>query len=450
MYRKTTHNGAVSRKGFAARAALAMALASGLMPGSTALCTPAAAKDKKEEPPKAEGNSKAFADAYAPMLAIVNNPSGDLAAAKAMIPSIQATIANDSDKNVFGTALITLGGKLKDTAMETQGIQLILDSGKADPSKVGLFQFFLGQSAYEAKNYAKARTHLQAAIQAGYTQNDPRPVIAETYFGGGQPAEGLKYLSDAIKQDEAAGKKPQNSWLLRGLQVAYQAKLAPQATEYSALLVRNYPSQQSWLDSLQVVRALNSFDAQGQLDLLRLMRATGTLKSRGDYVEYIQAADPRRMASEVLTVLDEGTKASAFTGDSIYNEAKTTATARAAADRKEAPGLVAEAKGAPTGITAQGAGDAFFSLGDYGQAAQMYQLALDKGVKDRDMVLTRLGISQLNQGQTSQAKAALQQVSGARAPIATMWLAYADTKGAAGAPPSPPTPPPPPAPPPAG
>ena len=29
----------------------------------------------------------------------------------------------------------------------------------------------------------------------------------------------------------------------------------------------------------------------------------------------------------------------------------------------------------------------------------MYQLALDKGVKDRDMILTRLGIAQVRAGQ---------------------------------------------------
>ncbi|MGZ3265596.1 MAG: tetratricopeptide repeat protein [Croceibacterium sp.] len=445
MYRKTTHHGAGSRKGFAARAAIAVALAGGLTLGSAALSTPAAAKDNKQEAPKPEGNSKAFAEAYAPMMAIVNNPAGDFAAAKAMIPTVQASIQNASDKNVFGTALINLGGKLKDTQLETQGIQLVLDSGKADPSKVGLFQFFLGQAAYEAKNYADARTRFQAAIQAGYTQNDPRPAMAETYFGEGQAAQGLKYLSDVIKQEEAAGRKPASTWLLRGLQVAYQSKLAPQTTEYSDMLVRNYPSPQSWLDALQVVRVINPFDEQSQLDLLRLMRATGSLKDHTDYVEYVQAADPRRLAGEVLAVLDEGLKAGALTtNDPVYTEAKATATTRVAIDRKDAPALAADAKSAANGTTAQGAGDAFYSLGDYGQAAAMYQMAVDKGVKDKDMVLTRLGIAQINQGQLAQAKATLQKVGGARTTVATMWIAYIDTKSAPLSPPTPPTPPTPP------
>ena len=431
MYRTSTPQGAGPRKSFAARTALAVALAGGLVLGGAALSVPAQAKDKTEAP-KAESNSKAFADAYAPLKVLIDNPAGDFAAAKAMVPAVQATVQNNADKNVFGTALITLGAKLKDKDLEKQGIQLVLDSGKANPSQLGLFHYFLGQSAYEAKNFDEARSQFLAAIQAGYTQEDPRPAIAETYFGSNQIAEGLKYLSDIIKSDEAAGRKAPNAWLLRGLQMAYKGRLAPQATEYSTMLVRDYPSQQSWINSLQVIRAINAFDSDSQLDLLRLMRVTGALKERGDYAKYVDAADPRRMAGEVLAVLDEGVKAGVFpAGDPAFTQAKATAVARAADDRKDAPALVADAKGAANGTIAQGAGDALYSLGDYAQAAQMYQLALDKGVKDRDMILTRLAIAQINQGQSAQAKATLQQVSGVRAPIAAMWLAYIDSKGAA-------------------
>ncbi|MBO0750324.1 MAG: hypothetical protein J2O44_07855, partial [Porphyrobacter sp.] len=305
MYRKSTHHG-VSRKGFAARAALAVALASGIALGGAALSTPAFAKDKEAKP---EGNSKAFVDAYTPFQTIINNPAGDFASARAMVPTIQASIQNATDKDVFGKALIALGDKLKDDGLEKQGIQLALDSGKATPAQAGIFHFFLGKFDYDAKNYVEARAQFQAAQQAGYTENDPRPAIAETYFGAGQAAEGLKYLADVIKQDQAAGKKVPDEWMLRGLKAAYEAKLAPQATEYTAILVHNDPTPQNWHAGLQVVQAIGQFDAQSELDLLRLMRATGALKDHSDYVEYVQAADPRRMASEVLAVLDEGVKA---------------------------------------------------------------------------------------------------------------------------------------------
>lgn len=422
MYRNSTHRGI--------RAALAAMLAGGMMLGA-AVSAPAFAKDKKEAPK--EGNSEAFATAYAPFQTIVNNPAGDLSAAKAMVPTVVAAIQNPSDKDTFGKALISLGSKLKDQQLQQQGIQLALDSGKASPAQVGMFHFFLGKFAYDAKNYTEARTQFQAAQQAGYTDNDPRPAIAETYFNGGQPAEGLKYLADVIKQEQAAGRPVPADWLRRGLAVAYKAQLAPQAAEYSTMLIKSDPSQKSWLESLQVVRALNHFDSAADLDLLRLMRVTGALSDRSEYIAYVQAADPRRSAGEVLAVLDDAVKAGKLAAtDQIYTESKATATTRLAADRKDAPALAADAKTAANGITAQGAGDAYYSIGDYAHAAEMYKLAIDKGgLKDRDLTLTHLGIAQIQAGQLAEAKATLQQVDGERAAIAQMWLTYADTKGAA-------------------
>jgi predicted Zn-dependent protease len=305
----------------------------------------------------------------------------------------------------------------------------MLQSGQVPAEQVGQFQFFVGSLAYEAKDWAAARTALQAAVDAGYTQDDPRPLIAETYFSGGQQAEGVRYLADLIKERQAAGQQVPDNWLLRGLKAAYEGKLTQQANEYSAMLVKNNPTEQNWVNSLQVIASVNQLDPQAQLDLLRLMRETGALKQKQEFAAYIDAADPRRMANEVLAVLDEGVAAGAFTqSDPLYTQAKALAGDRAAADRKEAPGLVDDARSSSSGVTAQGAGDVFFSFGSYAEAADMYQVALEKGVKDREMVLTRLGIAQAKAGELDKARASLTQIAGSRAPVAKMWLAYIDTK----------------------
>jgi len=423
MTRNSTHLAGVRRKAIAASAVLAMLLGG-------AVATPAFAKDKPAAAaaPK-EGYSKEFVAVYKPVADIANAATGDFAAAKAQLPGVIAAIQNNSDRNAAGSLALVLGNKLSDHALQRQGLEMMLQSGQVEPAKVGQFQFFVGSLAYDAKDYAAARTALQAAQAAGYTTDDARPIIAETYFNGGAPAEGLKYLGDAVRADLAAGKPVPADWLVRGLKVAYDNKLAPQATDFSTLLVRSSPTPEHWLDAIQVIGALNSYDAQAQLDLLRLMRTTGSMQ-RNDYIEYVQSADPRRMANEVLAVLDEGVKAGVIkTSDAVYTENKATADARAAADRKEAPGLVAASKSAANGVTAQGTGDAFFSFADYAQAAEMYKLALDKGgLKDPEMVRTRLGIAQAQQGQYDAARATFKQVTGVRSTIAAMWLAWINSK----------------------
>jgi Tfp pilus assembly protein PilF len=428
MVRSSTHFRSLARKGgLGTRLALAAVLAGGMALGGTAFSAPAFAQDKKDGKP---ANTKAFAEAYQPVAAIVNAEGADYAAAKAQLPTVMAAVGNETDRNAAGQLVLLLGNKLSDKALQRQGLETMLQSGQVPAEQVGQFQFFVGSLAYEAKDWAAARTALQAAVDAGYTQDDPRPLIAETYFSAGQQAEGVRYLADLIKERQAAGQQVPDNWLLRGLKAAYEGKLTQQANEYSAMLVKNNPTEQNWVNSLQVIASVNQLDPQAELDLLRLMRETGALKQKHEFAAYVDAADPRRMANEVLAVLEEGVAAGAFTqSDSLYTQTKALAGERAAADRKEAPGLVGEARSSSTGITAQGVGDAFFSFGSYAEAADMYQVALEKGgLKDREMVLTRLGIAQAKAGELEKARASFTQVAGSRAPVAKMWLAYIDTK----------------------
>lgn len=427
MVRSSTQFRSLARKGgLGTHLALAVALAGGMLLGSTALSSPAYAQDKKDKPAYTDG----FAKAYQPVAEIVNAEGADYASAKAQLPTVMAAVGNESDRYAAGQLTLLLGNKLSDKALQRQGLETMLQSGQVPAEQIGQFQFFVGSLAYEAKDWAAARTALQAAVDAGYTEEDPKPLIAETYFSGGQQAEGLQYLGELVKERQAAGQQVPENWLLRGLKAAYESKSPELANEWSAMVVKNSPTEQNWVNSLQVVVSVNQLDPQAELDLLRLMRETGALKQKQEYAAYVEAADPRRMANEVLAVLEEGVAAGVLTqNEALYTETKALADTRAAADREETPGLVSEARSSSTGVTAQGVGDAFFSFGSYAEAADMYQVALEKGgVKDREMLLTRLGIAQTKAGELDQARASFEQVAGARAPVAKMWLAYIDTK----------------------
>jgi tetratricopeptide (TPR) repeat protein len=320
--------------------------------------------------------------------------------------------------------VLLLGNKLSDAQLQRQGLELMVASGKADPSQLGQFQFFIGGLAYEAQDWAAARTALQAAMAAGHPE-DSEAMIAETYFGEGQAAPGLDYLEGVVDRRAAAGQPVPESWLVRGLQVAYQARLAEQAVEWSTRLVEQNPNQINWQRALQVVNSLSDLDPQAQLDLLRLMRTTDALKERIEFVTYIETADPRIMANEVSRILDAGVQAGIFTtGEEYYAEVKRIVDERAAQDRRDAPGLANEARSAASGNAALNAGDVFLSLDSWAEAEEMYALALQKGVADRDRALTRLGIAQAHQGKNAEARATFEQVAGVRLPVAQMWTAY--------------------------
>lgn len=418
-------------RGFGSAITLAIALVGGAAVITAATADPAAAQRRnssRNSAPETQ-HSEAFVKAYQPLADIVNAPDGDYASAKPQVPGVVAVIETPDDRNAAGQLLLSLGGKLKDTALQRQGLELIAASGKADPTQLGQIHFLIGSLAYDAKDWPAARAALQAAADAGYTETDPEPLIAETYFGEGQAAPGLEYLGKLIEKRSAAGQEVPESWLIRGLQIAYQARLGEQATEWSAKLVAQSPNQLNWQRALQVVSSVNTLDAQAHLDLLRLMLQTDALKERAEFETYIEVADPRIMANEVSRVLAAGVQAGVIAeSEEYYEEVKRVIDDRAPQDRKDAPGLADEARSAANGTAAQNAGDVFLSLGSWAEAEEMYALALQKGGVDRDRALTRLGIVQAQQGKNDEARATFEQVSGARAPVARMWSAYVESR----------------------
>jgi tetratricopeptide (TPR) repeat protein len=317
--------------------------------------------------------------------------------------------------------------------MQEQGISMMLESGETPADKVGMFNYYLGKWAMDAKDYARARAAFQASAAAGYADGDPEVIQAETYFGEKNYAQGLRYLADLIDKRKAAGQQIPDAWLHRGLAMAYEAKLTAEGNDYAKRLLANNINNDNWLRAFTVVATLNKLDEASQLDLLRLMMATDALKEKYQYQEYLNNTIKAGLPNETLAVLKYGVGKGAFAQtDPIYLSSKELVDPIAARDVKDAPNMAKDARAAATGKEANGAGNAYYSLGQYADAEAMFTLALEKGGVDADLVRTRLGMAQVQQGKYAEAKTTFEAVSGARVPVAAMWAAYANSKATAG------------------
>lgn len=456
------------RAKFFARTALGLALALGAAGG---LSTPAIAKDKKPEAAKVTP-SKAFVPVYmasknaidaAGKRADVVQARAAVTAAENAYRSAQGKKARDEargkydasvaalgtllapeaatveqaftaattpdDKLFAGQLALNLGNVAFDKKMQRRGLQSMVDSGKASPADTAKFNYFIGGLAYDMRDFAGARTALQAAIAGGYTEGGIDGLLADTYFNDNQPVEGLKVLDAAIAKQ--GGAAPED-WLRKGIVVAYKSKLPDQAVAYSTRLVQSYPTQENWSLGIAVVRDMSKFQNQESIDLLRLMQRTNSWSEARDYIEYIQAADPRRQPGEALKIVNLGVDSGKLqASDPFVTDARTIAAGRIAADKASLPGLERDARAAnSTAATAMAAGDAYLSYDDAPKAEAMYVLALTKAGVDAPRVLTRLGIVQTDQGKYADAQATFAKVTGIRVPIAQMWSAYAKSKAA--------------------
>ena len=359
-----------------------------------------------------------------------------LTAEKAQLDAAFAAIGNQDDRYTYGQLAIQLGGLSQDQVIQRRGINAMIESGKPTAADLPRLQFFAGQLAMDARDFTAARTSLHAAVAGGYHENDADAILAEAYLADNQTAQGLTILQQAIDYRGTTPNPAPASWYRRGLGAAYKAGLLDQAGNFANGLVKAHPSADNWAGAVTVVREVGKYPAQETLDLMRLMGRTNSYAEERDFIEYIQAADARRLPGEVQKVVEAGLAAGKLrAGDPFVVEARTTAAARYAADRASLPGFERDARaGAATAATAMGAGDAFLSYGEAGKAAELYALALTKPGVDMPRVLTRLGIAQLDSGKPAEAQATFGRVTGPRAAIARLWAIYAEQRVRAAAP----------------
>jgi len=283
--------------------------------------------------------------------------------------------------------------------------------------------------ALQRGDYATATKRSEELI--ALTPNDPDAIdnLAILYQRQKQIPKAVETLNRAIAAQKAAGKPVDQVWYLRVLGMAYDAKLADQTQAASVALVTAYPEAKNWRDVLHILQSSQKFDDQGNLDLLRLMSATGALTGEKDFFEYAETASIRGLPGEAKTALTAGKAAGALNSSKNYVvDLQKSVDAKVGADRASLPALDREARAAATGKSALGTADAYFGYGDYAKAADLYRTALAKGGVDADTANLRLGASLARSGDKAGAATAFANVHGVRARIAqywTIWMARA-------------------------
>lgn len=417
--------------------AMAIALATGTALLGGVVAEPAQAQREKKDRKKSEkpAYSPEFVAAFTPLQGVVNAEGGDIASISGQFPGLIALATTPDEKIAAGGLVYNAGAKTGDQAMQLKGMKLMLESGKVEPEQVGRYSFIAYQLGNAQGDFATSRSYLQQAIDAGFTtENVSKPIMqiamAESFISEKRFAEGLDYLSNAIKQAKAEGGVIEESWYRRGLSVGYNNEVVPQVYDFVSGWVVDYPSPTNWRDAVNIARNLNNYAAPEMLDLLRLSLRVDGLQSKQEYIDYVEAADPRRLPKEVKQVIDLGYSNGRVSRDDMYlADSLKTANARISSDQAELPALERDASAANAALrTVIAAGDAFLSYGQYAKAETFYTKALGMPGVDTNTALTRLGIAQTELGKYDQARETFSKVSGARAPIAKLWTAYVDSR----------------------
>lgn len=406
-----------------------------------AAATPAAAQ-KKEKPKKeeaAKGKGLSASKGFAPALKKMTDAAAakDAATLQAALAEGQTSATAPDDKYLLGFYQLQLGILNKDQASQSQGLDVMLDSGLTPPENLAVYNFYSGNFAYGAKDYPKAIKRLEAARAAGSTEASMPVLLMDSYLSSGQVDQGIATAKTAIDASRAAGQRPSDELYVRPIRALQAAKRNDEMLSLMTARLRDYGQPQVWRQTLfsvlQASPAVGTPKEQESftLDVMRLMRAAGAMAERLEYDEYSALASTDGLPGEAVAVIQEGEQKKVFSStDAKLAARRDDQKARAG---NEGSTIVAYSKQASTLSNPKTAGataDALVGYGHYADAIPLYQAAA-KGAADKDMWTYRLGVAQALSGDKAAAKATFGQVAGARKRLADLWVVKLDTPPAA-------------------
>jgi tetratricopeptide (TPR) repeat protein len=349
----------------------------------------------------------------------------DAAAFPTALASAKAAAKTPGDRYLVGAFQYKYALATTDNSQKAAGLEAMIASGFNALPKEQLYA--------DLGNTYSALNQTDKAI-AAYKQSlalNPADIaaiggLAEALADVNRAAEAMPILKKGIAAQEAGGQKAPEQWYKRAVAIAYNAKLQD-AVELSREWVTAYPTSANWSDAVRVYESLAQLDETRHLDALRLLSATGALKSEADYYGYADIALRKGLSGEAKAVLEKGFAAGQIQRDSgNVKQLYDIATTKTKGDEESLPDTPSASA---TGRATLSTGDAYFGYGEYAKAAEFYRAAVGKSDVGADLVNLHLGMTLASSGDKAGAKAALDSIGpGPYQQLAKYWLLYLDTR----------------------
>lgn len=324
-----------------------------------------------------------------------------------------------------GSALANSG----DAAGSAAAFEKVLAAKRLPPDEQLRITEAVAGGYLRARNYPKAIEWTETYRSAGGRDPQILAFLPQAYYLSGNYKKAAEASGASVAAVEKAGGKPSEDDLK--LLASAQGK-AGDMSGYATTLekqVRYYPSQDTWNEAIRRAAAKPGFSSNLQLDQYRLLRATGNLKSAGDYMQAAQLASLDKLHGEAKSILDEGyDKKVLGTGAAIdvdrQKRLKALVDQKIAEDRASIAGTDKEAAAAASGDPLVKIGMAYVTYGEAAKGLPMIEQGIKKGqLKFPDQARLHLGFAYYLGGNKAKARETLKDVEGTdgSADFARLW-----------------------------
>jgi tetratricopeptide (TPR) repeat protein len=359
----------------------------------------------------------------------------DWATAQAALPAAVAVSKGPDARYAIGRFQLEIGLGTNNVAMQSQGLDNLIASGQVPAADLPTIYRNQAVLANNANDKAKAEASFAKVVEL--TPNDPEALInlAQVKNDLRKPKEAVQLISRAIEMRRASGQTVDESWYKYALKMAFDGRKDPALRQASMTLSRQlvaaYPTKENWRDALLIFRDSSSLDPAAELDVLRFMRASGSLAGERDWYDLIDGLYKAGNYAEAKAVLDDGAaKRMIDPKKAAFAELIRLTNARMAGDRASLGSEEAKALAGANGALALKIGDAYYGYGEHSKAIALYRAALTKGGVDANLVNTRLAMALLASGDRAGAETAFKALTGPRGDLGAFWVAWLARGGA--------------------
>ena len=353
----------------------------------------------------------------------------DWAAAQAALAAVAGSATSPGARYTIGRFQLEIGLGLGDVAMQAQGIDTLIASGLVPAADLPALYRNQAVLANDAGNKVKAEAGFTKVVELSPADSEALVNLAQVKVDLKKPEDAVQLLSRAIAVKRAAGQPVDESWYKYALKIAYGGRASPvlraAAVKLSDELVAAYPTRDNRRDALLIFRDTAGLDPAAELDLMRFMRASGTLAGERDWYDLADGLYKAGSYAEARAVLTDGAAGRMIDpGKAAFAELIRLTDARLTGDRASLASEEAAALEAGNGVMALKIGDALYGYGEQAKAIALYRAALRKGGVDPNVVNTRLAMALLAAGDRPAAEALFKSLSGTRARLGAFWLTW--------------------------
>lgn len=193
-----------------------------------------------------------------------------------------------------------------DTPMRIESLDVLIASDMTPPARLPNYLAVRGYLAFQRGDVATADTLWTR--QVTLTPNDPEALanLAQVRTAQGDTKGAAALLERSVAARDAAHLPASEATARQLMVIAYEGHEKEKGVAAAHALLRAYPSPANWRDAMIVYRQLVQPQGALEIDLMRLMRAAGTLAKGDEYLRMAQLLERAGRLADARAVMDEG------------------------------------------------------------------------------------------------------------------------------------------------